>query len=248
MGEGKKKANDIVLVLPQTKCLRNVCSILRCFGMDVFQTEDIKSVKAGLSLHSPAFILLDGDKEETESFLMDVSRQRLFPPPYIIVVGTFPCREDRIVMLNTGADICIDKPVNAEEILAVVRAVFRRERRLARLHGGKLLPRIEHKQLVIDPLCRTVTMNGGQVSLTAKEFDILYYLAFRAGTVLTQEEIFEAVWKEPYNKSSTGVPDHISSLRRKLGLHKRDKDYIETVFGVGYRFAKTILDKTAEMP
>lgn len=229
---------DIILVLPQTEYLANVCIALKRFKMEVFLVNDIGYVDAGLSLHSPAFLLLDADMEGIETFLLDVSKRLLHPTPYIIVSGAFSHSEDRIIMLNIGADICIGKPISAEEVLAVVKAVYRRESRFARLQSGNLLPCIEYRQLTIDPLRRTVTMKGKEVELTAKEFDILYFLAFRAGTVLTRKEIFEAVWKETYDESSTGVVDHISSLRRKLRLHKRDKDYIETVFGVGYRFTK----------
>lgn len=142
-------------------------------------------------------------------------------------------------MLELGADACVSKPVNAKEIFAIVRAVYRRESRLARLQRGKLLPRIEHKKLKIDPFRRIVMMRRDLIELTAKEFDVLYFLAYHAGTVMTKKEIYESVWKETYDETSTGVADHISSLRRKLGLHKKDKDYIETVFGIGYRFADT---------
>lgn len=228
---------DIILVSPRTEHLTNICKILKHFGMDVSQVENIGSVNAGLISHSPAFLLLDENVEEVESFLAKVHKLVLHPSPYIMVAGTFIHREDRIAILNVGADTCVGKPINAEEILAVVRAVQRRESRFARMQRGRLLPRIEHKELTIDPLRRIVTMRGKQVSLTIKEFDILCFLAYRAGTVVTKEELFESVWKEPYHQASTGVIDHISSLRQKLGLHKKNKDYIETVFGIGYRFA-----------
>lgn len=230
---------DIMLVSSHTEQINNVCRILKHFGMDVSQIDNIERVNAGLVLHSPAFLLLDEDMEGLESFLVEIPKRVLHPPPYIIIAGIFPHSEDRIAVLNFGADTCISKPINAEEILAVIKAVHRRESRLARLQRGKLFPRIEHKELSIDPVRKVVVMRGEQVSLTVKEFDILCFLAYRAGIVVTKKEVFESVWKEPYHEASTGVVDHISSLRRKLGLHKKDKDYIETVFGVGYRFADT---------
>lgn len=78
--------------------------------------------------------------------------------------------------------------------MAVVRAVQRRESRFARMQRGRLHPCIEHKELMIDPTRRAVVMRGEQVSLTAKEFDILCFLAYRAGTVMTKEEIYESVF------------------------------------------------------
>lgn len=72
--------------------------------------------------------------------------------------------------------------------------------------------------------------------LTAKEFDVLYALAHRRGTVLTKEEIYQAVWGGDYQFASSNVARSISSLRQKIGVDRDGKDYIQTVFGVGYRF------------
>lgn len=228
---------DIILVSSQTKHLTNVCKVLKRFGMDVSQVEKVECMNAGLTSHSPAFFLLDVDLEGAEHFLSELSKCLIYPPPYIMVAGTFPHSKDRVAMLTIGADICIGKPINAEEVLSVVKSVQRRERRLARLNCGKLLSCIKHKELTIDPLRRTVTMRGNQVALTAKEFDILYLLAYREGTVLSKKEIFETIWNETYSKTSTAVSDHIYSLRQKLGLDKKNQDYIQTVFAKGYRFA-----------
>lgn len=221
----------------QAEHLTNVYKTLERFGMNVTPIKDIQGVKAGLASHSPAFLLLDGDMEGVKPLLAEMVRSALYPPPYIIVAGAFSHSEDCAAMLNIGADACISKPISARNILSAVKAVFRREGRLARLQCGRLLPRIAHKELSIDPLRRTVTMRGDLITLTPKEFDILYLLAHHAGSVLTKEEIYRSVWNEAYDAASTGVSDHISSLRQKLKLDKKDKDYIQTVFGVGYRFA-----------
>lgn len=84
--------------------------------------------------------------------------------------------------------------------------------------------------------CRMVTMRGETVILTRKEYEVLCFLAKKAGTVLTKEEIYCAVWKSSYDPNSTNVADQISSLRFKLGLDRKDTTYIQTVIGVGYRF------------
>lgn len=96
---------------------------------------------------------------------------------------------------------------------------------------------MKHKELVIDPMRRTVEMRDEPVHLTVKEFDVLFLLASKAGTALTKEEIYEAVWNADRDYMGTQVSDHIFTLRRKLGLGKKDQAYIQTVFGVGYRFA-----------
>lgn len=229
---------DIVLVLPPTKHLLALHEALSYFGMNVSQTEDISSMSAGLALHSPAFLILDVSIEGTKHFLVDVSRGNLSPPPYIIVAGEFSLGPDYAAMLNLGADACVSKPINADEILSVINSVLRRERKITRLHLGRMLPCIEYRDLVIDPLRRTVHMRGLPIVLTVKEFDVLYYLAYHSGKVLRNKEIYEAVWKSQYFETTTSVSEHISAIRKKLGLSSRDKNYIQTVFGMGYRFAQ----------
>ena len=131
----------------------------------------------------------------------------------------------------------MEKPLDLEEVLAVINAVIRRAERLAKPKPLHAAPPIEHKGLFIDPLRRHVNMNGQSISLTVKEFDILYLLASYRGIVLSKMQIYEQVWNEDYQFATTSVSDHISSLRKKLGLSARDNKYIQTVHGAGYRFA-----------
>lgn len=159
------------------------------------------------------------------------------PLPYIIIADTFPNGTARAAALRHGADACVESPLIADEILAVISAVLRREQRLARSRLSRTLPRMKHKELVIDPMRRAVEMRDEPVHLTAKEFDVLLLLASTAGAVLTKEEIYEAVWDADRDYMGAQVSEHIFTIRRKLGLDKKDQTYIQTVFGVGYRFA-----------
>ncbi len=229
---------DIVLISPLTEQSAKICEALRCTGMDVSQSENVDSAKAELLQHSPAFLLLDIDLEGAKGFLRDTSRGVLSPPPYILAAAAFLSASECIAILDLGADAYINKPISADEIRAVIHAVLRRERRIARLHIGRLLPCFDYKDLSVDPLRRLVEMRGKTVDLTEKEFDILYLLAYHSGKVLTKEEIYESVWKKACISSATSVSGHVFSLRQKLGLDPKDKDYIQTVFGVGYRFAR----------
>lgn len=227
---------EIMLLTVPTEHIEKICKTLQYAGMDVAQGENIASAKARLQSHSPAFLLLDIDLEGAVAFLREISRNMLYPPPYIVAAGTFSSMLECIAMLDCGADICINKPLSANEILTVINTVVRRERKIARLHVGRLLPKIDYKDLLIDPLRRVVKMKGEKVELTEKEFDILYFLAHHFGNVLTREEIYESVWKRPCDAGVANVSGHIFSLRQKLGLGPKDKDYIQTVFRVGYRF------------
>lgn len=229
---------DIMLVSPSTEQSVKICEALRRVGMDVSQRENVDSAKAGLLYHSPAFLLLNIDLEGAKAFLQEVSRSVLRPPPYILAAATISSVPECIAILDLGADAYINKPISADEVLAVIKAVLRREYKIARLHVGRLLPCIDYKDLSIDPLRRIVQMRGVEVELTEKEFDILHLLAYHSGNVLTREEIYESVWKRACGSSTASVSGHIFSIRQKLGLGPKDKEYIQTVFGVGYRFAR----------
>lgn len=206
--------------------------------MNVILFDNIEDAKAGLTKRSPAFLLLDCDNKDINFLLSEIMIGVYRPHPYIIAAAFFPNGAARASMLRNGADTCIEKPIHAEEVLAVIEAVLRRGKRNAVYHQDVLLPCIEHRELAIDPLRRQVTMRGEEIALTAKEFEILYTLASRAGTVLTKEEIYRHVWNVELDLNAPIVADHVSSIRRKLGLSRKSSDYIQTVFGVGYRFEK----------
>lgn len=161
------------------------------------------------------------------------------PPPYIIATDTFSCSREQADMLNLGADVCLEEPLDLDEILAVINAALRRADRLAHPKPLRTSSHIDLGSLRIDPLCRSVTIDGESVSLTVKEFDILHLLASHPGVVFSKEQIYERVWNDDYRFATTSVSDHISSLRKKLGLSPRDGRYIQTVHGAGYRFVES---------
>lgn len=202
------------------------------------QTHDAMEVMAELN---PGFIFLDFDVDNSADFLRFISHSfHLSPPPYILIAATFFDGPGQAEMYNLGADACIVKPIDPKEVVALINAVLRREQRIARLGTQRLLPCIEHKDLIINPASRTVTMRGEPVALTTKEFDILYLLADNAGVVLKKEEIYEMVWKVDHKFASANVSDHIHTIRRKLGVDGKDHDYIQTVYHIGYRFDDSI--------
>lgn len=158
----------------------------------------------------------------------------------MLIAASFCDGLDQATVYNLGADACIVKPINPNEVVALINAVLRREQKIVRLDSERLLPCIEHKDLVINPVSRMVSMRGEPIALTTKEFDILYLLAKHAGIVLKREEIYEMVWKVDHKFAAASVSDHIHMIRRKLGLDGKDHEYIQTVYHIGYRFANSI--------
>lgn len=198
--------------------------------------EDMKEAIQRLEASTSAFLLLDLDLDGADLFLDAIVMNFYDPPPYLLVVDNYSGSAERTNTLNRGADVCLEKPVDADEVAAVINAVFRRALRMQR-KGLKTAPCITHKEMTIDPLRRTVIMNGRVVNLTTREFDVLYLLASYPGTVFTKGQIYKHIWNEDYEFTSTSVTDLISSLRRKLGLSRKDGQYIQTIYNFGYRFA-----------
>ncbi len=144
----------------------------------------------------------------------------------IIIVTARGEESDRVVGLELGADDYVVKPFGLRELIARIRAVTRRtsERRATyeplRVGG-----------LEIDERARRATLDGGDLALTPKEFDLLAALARDPGAALSRRRLLEDVWETSWLGSSKTIDVHVAALRRKLG----DPGWIETVRGVGFR-------------
>lgn len=142
---------------------------------------------------------------------------------------------DKIRGLGLGADDYMTKPFSPSELVARVNAHISRYRRLTGQESGKSKI-LEIRGLVIDPVSRRVYVNGKEVVLTTKEFDLLLYVASNPNRVFTKEELFEKVWGLDSQGNITTVTVHIRKLREKIEVDPANPQYIETIWGVGYRF------------
>ncbi|MDX8030618.1 response regulator transcription factor [Lentzea sp. BCCO 10_0856] len=143
----------------------------------------------------------------------------------IIVISARSDEVDRVVGLEIGADDYVTKPFGVREVVARMRAVLRRAQP-AHKEAAQ-----EHGRLRIDRRGRRVHLDGGEVELAPKEFDLLAFLAEEPGAVFTREQIMEAVWDENWFGPTKTLDVHVGVLRRKLG----DAASLETVRGVGFR-------------
>ena len=143
----------------------------------------------------------------------------------IIVISARSDEVDRVVGLEIGADDYVTKPFGVREVVARIRAVMRRAQPTLKE------PAQEHGRLTIDRRGRRVHLDGAELELAPKEFDLLAFLAEEPGAVFTREQIMEAVWDENWFGPTKTLDVHVGVLRRKLG----DAAALETVRGVGFR-------------
>jgi DNA-binding response OmpR family regulator len=144
----------------------------------------------------------------------------------IIVITAHGEEPDRVMALDAGADDYLVKPFGLAELQARIRAVLRRVR-----PGGET---VKHGPMVLDMRTRKVAMDGKEIPLTPKEFDILECLAADPGRVVSRQEILEAAWDAHWYGPTKVLDVHVAALRRKLG----EPGLIETVYGRGFRLGE----------
>lgn len=164
----------------------------------------------------------------TGGILLQIIRRLCNSPVLVLTQRTGI--EDRIKILDLGADDSIVWPVNTDELIVRVESYMKRGMKQAAL---KI---VSNKQLglMIDPCKRTVGIRNREIILTKREFDILYLIAGNPGIVFSKEQIYAMIWGEQFVKDDSNIMSHIGRLRKKLG--PVGGKYIQTVWGIGYRF------------
>ncbi len=142
---------------------------------------------------------------------------------------------DRVVGLEIGADDYLTKPFSISELLARVKAIFRRVDALGA--GRSEAPkRLNLGAMAIDVEKRTVTVTGQPVDLTAKEFDLLLQFAEQPGRVYSRQQLLDLVWGSGHIGYEHTVNSHINRLRSKIEANPAEPEFVLTVWGVGYKF------------
>lgn len=153
----------------------------------------------------------------------------------IIIVSAKKEDIDKVRGLGLGADDYITKPFSPSELVARVKAHLSRYERLVCCNGSKA-ELIKVKGLIIDKTSRRVFINDEEVALTTKEFDLLAFLAVNPDRVFSKEELFEKIWSVDSLGDIATVTVHIRKIREKIETDSSNPQYIETIWGAGYRF------------
>jgi DNA-binding response OmpR family regulator len=140
---------------------------------------------------------------------------------------------DRILGLELGADDYVVKPFSPQELVSRVKAVLRRVTAATTLGDQR---KLTYGPLVIDPRNRSVAISGQECGLTAREFDLLHFLARHPRQVFTRAQLLDHVWGYEYFGDASTVTVHVRRLREKIEDDPSQPRWVQTVWGVGYRF------------
>src|SRR5216117_1618532 len=211
----------ILVVEDEPRLLRNLANALReeGYAVDTAETGDEGLYKA--ESYDYDAIVLDVMLPRLDGWeVLQRLRKRKKTP--VLLLTARDATKDRVRGLDTGADDYLVKPFDLSELLARLRALIRRS-------AGQAQPQIELGEVVVDTRARSVMRGGQPVTLTAREYAILEYLALHRGEVVTRSTLYEHLFDESDDTLSNLVDVHVFSIRKKLG-----RDLIVTRRGQGY--------------
>src|SRR5437016_2127253 len=220
-----------VLVVDDEPIVRDVVvRYLRRDGFDTLVAGDGDTARELIERSPPQLVVLDVMLPGTDGLaLCRWIRSRGELP--VIMLTARGDEADRIVGLELGADDYVTKPFSPRELAVRVRTVLRRT-----AHASLSAERLELGRLAIDARTREVTLDGQTLRLTAKEFDLLFFLASHPRQVFSRDQLMHRVWGYAAALDTGTVTVHIQRLRSKIEPDPRRPRHLETVWGVGYRF------------
>jgi DNA-binding response OmpR family regulator len=231
----RRRYNGFVATLLIAEDERELSSLLKRHleeeGHTVLQAFDGQSVLELVQREKPDLLILDWMLPRLDGLEVArrVRRETIIP---ILMLTARSDEIDRVLGLEVGADDYITKPFSIRELLARVRAIFRRME-LLQARASTSHPVVQG-ELTVDPTSRTASLGDRPLDLTPKEFDLLYMLAANPGRAFSRDYLMETVWGYESGGFDRTVDTHVLRLRKKLGEHG---EQIETVWGIGYKFA-----------
>lgn len=205
---------------------------LNTANFDVVGFEESQAFFVELKKKSPDLILLDIMLPRTDgmTILKNIKQDSMYNDIPVIMLTAKSMEIDKVKGLESGADDFITKPFGVLELLARVKAVLRRSSNNIEEQNT-----VEYKGLLLDYERRSLSFENNQVSLTYKEFELLYYLMLNKSIVLSREKILQKIWGYDYEGESRTVDMHIKTIRQKIEL-TGCPNYIKTVRSAGYKF------------
>ena len=223
----------LVAIVEDEPSISEVVSLyLKRAGYQVKVFSDGLVAHEAFSHQVPDLIILDVMVPGMDGFTLTRSLRDRSDVPIIFLTSRRE-ESDRIAGLELGADDYVVKPFSPPELVSRVRAVLRRASKDARITTSSP---VSFPDLSLDPQTRIVLVQGREISLTAKEFELLYHLASHPRQVFSRDTLLESIWGlSDYIDPST-VTVHIRRLREKIESDPANPAHLQTVWGVGYKF------------
>ncbi len=222
--------NSILLVDDKANVRQMTREVLTAEGFNVLEAANGREALLVARNHKPDLILLDVMMPEMGGFeFLRIFRKEKDTP--VILLTAKLDEVDKVLGLELGADDYVTKPFGMKELVARIHAVLRRA------HGSTQASSVlSYNGLQVDLETRDVTVLGKQVSLTPSEYDLLTLLIAAPGRVHTRASILLHLQGSTFEGLERSIDVHVRNLRAKIEPDPSNPDYIETVFGVGYRF------------
>ncbi|WP_217596396.1 response regulator transcription factor [Cohnella sp. GbtcB17] len=228
------ESHHILVVEDDDDINRLLCSVIRSNGHVPQPAYSGTEAELYLGQREWSMVLLDLmlPGKRGEALLEEIGERYGYP---VIVISAKGEQQSKIAALKAGADDYMTKPFDIEEVAARMDSVLRRHRRWPQTQAdGPAL--LRHKDLTVDPEAKTVFAGDVQLTLTAREYDILALLLSSPKKLFAKANLFESVWGEEYFGGGENVVNvHMSNLRNKLAKANPAEEYIETIWGMGYR-------------
>ena len=232
MASGKRTMETILVVDDEPSIVEVVSLYLKREGYAVLTAIDGDSALRLAREQRPDLIVLDIMLPKRSGLEITTTLRYESGAPIILLTARGD-EADRIVGLELGADDYVVKPFSPREVVARVKAVLRRTAPAPESAQPKA---ITSGALSILPGERAVTLDGRDAGLTAKEFDLLHFLASHPRQVFTRDQLLDRVWGTEYVADESTVTVHVRRLREKIEADPSDPRYVLTVWGVGYKF------------
>lgn len=210
--------------------------ILTAAGYTAAQAYSGTEARLLLEKETPDLILLDLMLPglSGEELLLEI-RETMHNDIPVLILSAKGSLQDKVALLTAGADDYITKPFEPEEVIARIQAALRRSCNLKR--SPSLL---SCKHLTLCPDTRKVLVNGTELSLTVREFDLLHLFLQTPDKVYSRERLYELIWKGGYYGENNTVNVHVSNLRKKIKAADPEEEYIQTVYGIGFKLCETL--------
>lgn len=218
--------NKIFCVEDDSNIRELITYTLNATGFETVAFESSEPFLEHIKTESPSLILLDIMLPGMDGMkTLEILKSQGIDAPVILVTAKSD-QMDKIKGLDSGADDYITKPFDIMELISRVKAVLRRSPK------SKTASIFTHKNLTVNHNSRRVTVDGAEIPLTFKEYELLHILLVNKGTVLSRDRLMSEVWGTDFEGETRTVDVHIGTLRQKL---KSAGEYIETVRNVGYK-------------